>query len=486
MHTGITVVGLGPSSETLLTRQAWEILVNASEVYVRTRHHPALDSLPASVAIHAFDDLYERAESFAEVYETIAIRLFELAKQEKCVLYAVPGDPAIGEATLSYLRELTQAAGLPLTLIPGISFIEPCLALLELDALDGLFIADALELAQAHHPGFPPDTGVLIAQLHSQLVAANVKLTLLNQYPPDHPVHVISNAGSDSARVDSMPLEDLDREEHYGITTTLFIPPLDEPGSFEAFQEIVAHLRAPEGCPWDREQTHQSLRSHLMEEAFETLEAIDNDDMTALKEELGDLLLQIVLQTQIAVEQGTFLMADVIQHIQQKLIRRHPHVFAGMDLQEVDAVLHNWESLKEEERDHQGSDKGLLDGVPLGLPALAQADEIQARVARVGFDWPELAGVIAKLQEELQELAEAETEVEKVVEMGDLLFSVVNYARRLMIDPEAALRLANQRFRERFRKVERLARQSARVLSDLQIDELEALWQQAKDEDDSQ
>jgi tetrapyrrole methylase family protein/MazG family protein len=486
MRAGITVVGLGPSSEAMLTRQAWEILATASELYVRTRHHPALESLPASVAIHSFDDLYEQAESFTEVYEAIAMRLLELAKRKQGVLYAVPGDPGVGEAALSHLRELTRAEEITLNLIPGVSFIEPCLALLGLDALDGLFIADALELAQAHHPGFPPDTGVLIAQLYSQMVAADVKLTLLNQYPPDHPVHVIADAGSDSAHVVPMPLEALDRCEHYGITTTVYVPPLDEPGSFEAFQEIVAHLRAPEGCPWDREQTHQSLRNHLMEETFETLEAIDNNDMNALKEELGDLLLQIVLQTQIAVEQGTFLMADVIQHVQQKLIRRHPHVFAGMDIQEVDAVLHNWESLKEEERDHQGSDKGLLDGVPLGLPALAQADEIQARVARVGFDWPELAGVVAKLQEELQEVAEAQTEDEKVIEMGDLLFSVVNYARWLKIDPEAALRLANQRFRERFRKVERLAHQSARNISKLEIDELEALWKKAKNEDESQ
>ena len=246
---------------------------------------------------------------------------------------------------------------------------------------------------------------------------------------------------------------------------------------------MVAHLRAPEGCPWDREQTHQTLRNHLMEEAYEALEAIDRDDMPALKEELGDLLLQIVLQTQIATETGTFLMIDVIRHIREKLIRRHPHVFTDLELEEVDAVLHNWEALKEEERNHQGSNKGLLDGVPRGLPALAQADEIQARVARVGFDWPGIEGVVAKLEEELQEVAAAKTEQERAFELGDLLFSVVNYARWLEVDPEAALRQANARFRKRFRAVEENARERAIRLAELSIDELEDLWQKAKEQD---
>ncbi|TFH35014.1 MAG: nucleoside triphosphate pyrophosphohydrolase [Anaerolineales bacterium] len=482
MSAGLTILGLGPSSGDLLTRQAWEILSHARELYVRTRNHPALDELPQSLTIHAFDQLYNQANSFPEVYEAIVTRLMELAQREPGVIYAVPGDPSVGEATVARLRELAEIEGLPLKLVPGISFIEPCLALLELDALDGLFIADALELVEAHHPGFMPDTPVLVAQLHSQLVAADVKLTLLNQYPADHPIQVISNAGGPLAKLQALELEELDRCELYEATTTLYLPPLARVGSFEAFQETVAHLRAPEGCPWDQEQTHQSLRSHLMEETFEALEAIDHSDMEGLKEELGDLLLQIVLHTQIATEEGTFLMADVIQNIQEKLIRRHPHVFADVAIEGVDQVLHNWEALKEDERNHQGSDKGLLDGVPLGMPALAQADEIQDRVTRVGFDWPDMAGVIAKLQEELQEVAEAQTEAEQRLEMGDLLFSVVNYARWLEVDPEAALRQANQRFRARFQYVEQFAREAGVTLSKLSIEELEALWQRAKEQ----
>lgn len=483
LGAGITIVGLGPSAEHLLTRSAWDLLVSAGEIYVRTAHHPALDSLPDSVVIHAFDHLYDQSDSFSDVYAEIVEQLMKLAQREQGVIYAVPGDPTVGEATVSQLRTLAREKSLRFDLEPGVSFIEPCLALLEIDALDGIFVADALTLVEAHHPGFSPDTAVLIAQLHSQLVAADVKLALLNQYPSDHPVTLIVGAGSSSSHIETVALEAMDRGDLYDATTSLYVPPLENTGSFEAFQETVAHLRAPEGCPWDREQTYQSLRNHLMEETFEALEAIDRDDMDALREELGDLLLQIVLQAQIATEEGHFQMADVIHNIQEKLIRRHPHVFADIDIKEVDQVLHNWEALKETERNNEGSEKGLLDGVPLGLPALAQADEIQARVTRIGFDWPEIDGVISKLLEELEEVANANTDEEQFAEMGDLLFSVVNYARWLGVDPEAALRQANRRFRDRFHQLEKLAREDGVTLSELSIDELELLWQRSKGSD---
>jgi tetrapyrrole methylase family protein/MazG family protein len=480
MSAGITIVGLGPASEDYLTRKAWEILSSAEELYVRTCQHPALTALPPGVEIHAFDELYEEADRFESVYEAIVAKLLNLAERDQGVIYAVPGDPGVGEATVSRLVLEAKQSGLPVSLIHGVSFVEPCLALLGLDALNGMIVMDALDVAQAHHPAFPPDKSIFIAQLYSRMVAADVKLTLLNQYPPDHEVSLISQAGGSSAKQVTLPLDQLDREQQFEITTTLYVPPLATISSFEAFQEIVAHLRAPEGCPWDREQTHQSLRNHLMEETFEALDAIDRDDMEALKEELGDLLLQIVLQTQIATEEGTFLMVDVIEHIREKLIRRHPHVFSDMDLEQVDEVLHNWEALKEAERLNQGTSTGLLDGVPMGLPALAQADEIQARVARVGFDWPEIKGVVEKLNEELQEVAQAETSDEQIFEMGDLLFAVVNYARWLAIDPEAALRQANRRFRARFRHVEEMAYAQDRKLSEMNIEELEALWEMAK------
>jgi tetrapyrrole methylase family protein/MazG family protein len=480
VNARLTIVGLGPGTPELVTRSAWHVLENASDVYLRTTDHPLAEVLSDLTRVHGFDDLYVANEDFQAVYDEIVAKLLELARQPGGAVYAVPGDPMVGEATVQALIAAAEEASLELEIHHGISFIEPCLALVGYDAIDGLTICDALDLAQAHHPPFPPDTPVLISQVHSQFVASEVKLTLLSQYPPEHEVFLLQQAGTDHAARRLMPLHAVDQIQDFGNQAALFIPALPSISAFESFQETVAHLRAPEGCPWDREQTHQSLRMHLMEEAYEALHALDADDMPALQEELGDLLLQIVLQAQIAAEGGDFNMADVIASIQSKIIRRHPHVFEGASVQDVDQVLHNWESLKAEERRDQGQDKGAMDGVPAGFPALAQADEIQSRAARVGFDWRKIEGVIAKVQEEFSEVERTLTSKETEAEIGDLLFAIVNFARWRGVEAESALRGANLRFRTRFNHMEQAATNRGKALDQLELDELEALWQAAK------
>jgi tetrapyrrole methylase family protein/MazG family protein len=476
----LTIVGLGPGSPELVSRSAWELLTGSKVVYFRTGQHPVHDALPAQVELNTFDHLYEEIDDFDGVYTSIVNKIHDEVRGNPPVVYAVPGDPMIGEATVSALMRLASEENLSVCVLHGISFIEPCLGLLGLDALDGLSVHDALEIAGRNHPSFPPDTPVLIGQLYSKLVAADVKLTLLNQYPPEHPTTLLHMAGTNDGWRENLPLAEIDHSESIGYMTTLFLPELPVESAFENFQETVAHLRAPDGCPWDIKQTHLSLRNHLMEEAYEALQALDNEDMEALQEELGDLLLQIVLHAQIATEEGFFTTSDVIASIQSKIIRRHPHVFADLDVQDVDQVLLNWETLKEAERENDGSEKGILDGVPIDLPALTQAEEIQARVARVGFDWPHIDGALQKLKEELAEVQEAKKDDHVAWEVGDLLFAVVNYARWRGVDPEAALREANRRFRRRFTDVEGQARVEDRKLSDLTIDELEAFWQTAK------
>ena len=476
----IIVVGLGPGDPGLITRQAWETLCTASCLFLRTRRHPAVDALPAGQTGIDFDAVYDRSPDFDTVYQTITDRLIAEARRGIDVVYAVPGDPSFGEASVQRLRRQAATAAIELQVIPGVSFVESSLALMEIDALDGLFIADALELAVAHHPPFPPDRPALIAQLYSQLVASDVKLTLMNQYPGTHSVQLIHDAGLDSGRIERLPLHAIDRSPALGLRSSLFVPPLPAGASLEAFQEMVAHLRAPEGCPWDREQTHQSLRPHVLEEAYEVLQALDADDMPALREELGDLLLQIVLQAQIATEGGEFSLADVLSGIYAKILRRHPHVFRGVAVEGVDQVLQNWEMLKAAEREEQGEGKGLLDGVPGVLPALAQAHELQGRARRVGFDWPNLAGVEAKLAEELNEVLRASGEAEKAAEVGDMLFAAVNYARWLDVEPEVALREANLRFRRRFGAMERAAAAQGRSLNALTALEWDRLWEEAK------
>jgi tetrapyrrole methylase family protein/MazG family protein len=239
----------------------------------------------------------------------------------------------------------------------------------------------------------------------------------------------------------------------------------------------MAKLRAPGGCPWDRKQTHASLRENLLEECYEVLEALDAGDSAKLCVELGDLLMQIVFHAQIAAESGEFELGDIIRSINTKLIHRHPHVFGSKQVKDAKEVLVNWEALKKEERE---ADASMLVNVPKIMPALSYSQEIQARVARVGFDWQNIDGVIDKLVEEVDELKQSENQRQKEQEFGDLLFTLANIARRMGVDSETALRQANQRFYRRFSYMEELCRQRGLDFSELAFDEQNALWEEAK------
>jgi tetrapyrrole methylase family protein/MazG family protein len=480
----ITIVGLGPGNPQHLTREAWDILSTAREVYLRTARHPTVGGFPPGLVVHAFDDLYETSDDFEQVYARIAARVLELGARPEGVIYAVPGHPSVAESSVTLIRQGAAERGLSVRLVAGLSFIEPVLDALGVDALPQLQLADALELAARHHPTFHPDAPALVAQLYSASLASDVKLTLMNQYPDEHPVQLIHAVGTLDERVETLPLYELDRSPHIAHLTALYVPPLPRPSSFESFQEIVAHLRAPEGCPWDREQTHLSLRRYLLEEAYEVLHALDAEDAEALRGELGDLLLQIVLHAQIATEEGAFTMADVLAEIQEKMIRRHPHVFGDVNVAGAGEVVRNWEQIKAEERkDKPAQANGALGETPLGLPALAQAETYQKRAARVGFDWPDIAGVRAKITEEIAEVEAASDETERAREVGDLLFAVVNWARWLKVEPETALREANARFATRFQQVEAAARAQGRSLASMTLAELDALWEQVKAEE---
>lgn len=478
---GITLLGLGPGNPTKLTREAWNVLESANEIWLRTREHPVLDGLPLPISLHSFDDLYESSEAFEDVYAGIVEKILELGRRPEGVVYAVPGDPFLAEATCPEIARRARIAGLPLKIVSGLSFIEPVFAALGLDPYPHLTVVDAMELSQAHIPTFPPDIPVLIAQIYSRMIAAEVKMTLNTLYPDEHSVTLVHAAGTRAELVEELPLYKLDRSDHIGQLTVLYVPSLGEGTSFEAFQEIIAHLRAPDGCPWDLEQTHQSLRAHLLEEAYEALAAIDSEKPVKMAEELGDLLLQIVLNAQIANEEGEFSMADVLRGIHAKIIRRHPHVFGEVHVDGVGGVLKNWEKLKADERAGNGEqEQGLLGGVPQALPALIQAQEYQERAARVGFDWPEIEGVLDKINEEICEVRGASDATELTDELGDLFFALVNLARWKHIDAESALRGTNARFKRRFAYVEAGAKKISKKLSEMTIDEMENLWQEAK------
>jgi tetrapyrrole methylase family protein/MazG family protein len=246
---------------------------------------------------------------------------------------------------------------------------------------------------------------------------------------------------------------------------------------FSALVDIIARLRAPDGCPWDRKQTHASLRENLLAECYEVLEALDEGDPAQLRDELGDLLMQIVLHAQIASEAGEFGLGEVIANINTKLIHRHPHIFGSKKVKDAEEVALNWEELKGEEREPGTS---ILESVPKPMPALGYSQEVQRRAAHLGFDWEDDGGVIDKLAEEVGEFQRAETEDEKAEEFGDLLFTLANIGRRMGIDLEAALREANKRFYKRFTYMENACRKRGQNLGDLSFDQQNALWEEAK------
>jgi MazG family protein len=264
---------------------------------------------------------------------------------------------------------------------------------------------------------------------------------------------------------------------------------------FEKLVAVQARLRAPKGCPWDQEQTHESLRTYLLEESYEVLEALESGDDAKFAEEMGDLLLQIIFHSQIATEEGRFTVSDVIREIHDKMIRRHPHVFGETQAKDSAEVLRNWEQIKAEERRAKGlagkdgaSEKAaqpasLLDGVSKGLPATLEGFQLTRKASRIGFDWDDADGIFDKMQEEAAEVRNAigtrdQHKIEE--EIGDALFAAVNLARFLKVDPEIALKKANAKFSKRFREMERLARESGREFKDVPRAEMETLWEAAK------
>lgn len=397
-------------------------------------------------------------------------------KKKRYVSYVTPFSPIL---TDTLAKRLVSLIGTPqLEMIEGGSVLDGLQA--SLTNNQPLITVDGLLLRDRHHPPFSADQNVLIIEPGSSDEIAHLKSLLLRIFSVDHQVHVL--AGNDNLHKWKLYAIDSFNNVNERVTA-LFIEAASSDRSLESFEEIIAHLRAPEdGCPWDKKQTHSSLRTYLLEETYEALDALDQNNLEGLKEELGDILLQILLHSQIAVEQGEFGMADVLQRINQKIVYRHPHVFKNWKVNGEDDVIQNWESLKGREREKNGDEKkkGMLDGVPLSSPALAQAQAIQQRAARVGFDWPDIAPVMDKVVEELQEVRNSANDEERAKELGDLLFAIVNVIRWYKVDAESALRQTNLKFRTRFGFIEENARKNGKDVQAMTLEEMDALWEQAK------
>ncbi|MEN8114874.1 MAG: nucleoside triphosphate pyrophosphohydrolase, partial [Actinomycetota bacterium] len=431
-------------------------------------------------AVTSCDDLYETGESFDAVYDAIVDRVLAAA-EEGPVAYAVPGSAAVGERAVTRLREAAAAEGLSVMIRPGESFIDAACVAVGVDPIaDGLQVLDARTLPDPlplHVPSF-------ITQIDTPFVAADVAIALGRLLPDSHGVTLLDRLGDDDEVVEALTIEDLPRAV-VGPRSTLFVPAADV-----GLLGLIATNRVlREECPWDAKQTHHTLVSHLIEETYETVDAIsalpteapkgepDHGAYAVLEEELGDLLLQVVFHATLAAEAGAFDVDEVAEGIRRKIVHRHPHVFGDVVATEVGEVLSNWEELKNAEKGRES----LMDDVPAVLPGIARADKIQRRASTVGFDWPDAEPVFAKVLEELEELRAVCTDRDlATAELGDLLFAVVNLARHLNVDPEIALTRANDTFSARFRVVERLASEAGQRLRDLDIDELDRLWTASK------
>ncbi|MHB1131217.1 MAG: bifunctional methyltransferase/pyrophosphohydrolase YabN [Chloroflexota bacterium] len=494
MPIDITIVGLGPGAPGQLTLAAQQALAGADEVWLRTNRHPVVPALPAGPTYQSFDYLYEREASFATVYEAIVARLLELARRPRGVVYAVPGHPLVGERTTALLLAAAEEAGLKTSLVAGLSFLEPTCEALRLDPLThGLQLLDAADLATlaelnrgqaATRPGFVPTAPLLVAQVYNKRLASAIKLHLLQYYPPDHQISLVRAAGvPGEEKAHRLALHRLDRNAAVDHLCSVYVPPLaplDNLADFAGLRYVVARLRAPDGCPWDREQTHATLKPYLIEEAYEALDALDSGDKAKLAEEMGDVLLQVVLHAQLGEEAGDFNIEDVLGHITAKLIRRHPHVFGTVAVRDSSDVLRNWQQIKQAEKSDVDGPASLLGDIPRHMPALGYALNLQKRASRAGFDWPEVLGVEDKVLEELGELRAAQGQEARLRELGDLLFSMVNLARWLKLDAEEALRLANQRFTKRFHYMEQLCGQRGLEFARLSAAEQDELWREAK------
>ncbi len=302
---GITIVGLGPGDGRLLTREAWDVLSSADVIYLRTRRHPAVHDLPKGVVQQSFDHLYETAEHFSDVYSQIASEILRIADKQE-VIYAVPGHPNVGESTALLLVENAEKMGLPVRIIAGLSFVEPVLTAIGVDALDGLQIYDAIAIADHLYAPCNVNVPLLLGQVYNQFVASELKLTLSSIYPDQHSVILIHSAGAYDEKLESLPLYAIDRSKYINHLTSLYVPPIFKSSTLPALAETVAILRGPDGCPWDMEQTPQSMRDDFLEEAYEVLAALDTEDESNLCEELGDLLYHLVMQAQMASEGGAF------------------------------------------------------------------------------------------------------------------------------------------------------------------------------------
>jgi tetrapyrrole methylase family protein/MazG family protein len=481
----IKVIGLGAGDINQLPLGVYRSLIDENKaVYVRTNDHPVISTLEEEgVIFHSFDSIYEKHEQFEAVYKEIVEVLLEKAK-ETDIVYAVPGHPLVAEKTVQLLIEKDKEGIVSIEIAGGQSFLDSIFQALRIDPIEGFQLLDGTALDRS---SIQLRNHLIIGQVYDAFSASEVKLTLMDVLPYDYPIKIVTAAGSILEKIKEIELHELDREIDLNNLTSIYVPPVQEEKllykEFSQLRHIIAELRGPNGCPWDKKQTHESLRKYLLEESYELIEAINEGDIDHIIEELGDVLLQVMLHSQVGEDEGYFSIDDVIEGISDKMIRRHPHVFGEEQAESVDDVMKHWQNAKKQEAKEET--ESILDGINRAMPNLLQAYELQRKAAKVGFDWPNVEGAWEKVKEEVlefqEELKEANNREQIESEFGDVLFSLVNIARFYKVDPELAIFQTNKKFLQRFSYIEKKVKESERDWSDMSLEELDGFWNEAKE-----
>jgi tetrapyrrole methylase family protein / MazG family protein len=482
----IYIFGLGAGDIEQLPLGVYRKLKTASPLFLRTKEHPVAKELQEEgISFTSFDFIYEKHEQFAEVYQEITAILLEQAKKSD-IFYAVPGHPLVAEKTVQLLLEAERRNECRVVIEGGQSFLDALFTALKIDPIEGFQLMDATSF-QGDEWSLTKHT--IFCQVYDSFIASDVKLTLMEQLPDDYPVYIVTAAGSKEEKVTKVPLYELDRVATLNNLTSVYVPPVRDEKllyhRFETLRRVIATLRGPNGCPWDRKQTHASLKRYLLEETYELFEAIDDHDDDHMIEELGDVLLQVMLHAQIGEDEGMFSIDDVIRGITEKMIRRHPHVFGDVTVDNAEQVVENWQRIKEKEKETKEEPVSLLADVPKSLPSTLKAYELQKKAAKVGFDWDDVEPMWEKVAEEIaefqQEAVKPHDHSQLIGEFGDILFALVNVARYYDINPEEALQMVNQKFYRRFSYIEEQVRKSGRAITSFSLAELDRFWEEAKE-----
>ncbi|MDW7667212.1 MAG: nucleoside triphosphate pyrophosphohydrolase [Bacillota bacterium] len=472
----LTIIGTGTKKVNDISLEGFKTLKDNAFKYVRTDRHPFVEYLrEENIKFETFDKYFEEMKNLNQVYESIIDEILKKFRTENTIYYYVPGSPYYGDVVTEYFIK-NKVDDIKVEIIDSISFWQKAVSLVAGNN------ENIKTLSGEEYDFYDIDinSNLLFTQIFNKDIAEKIKLDLGEIYGDEHKVNIIDVILENTMEI---PVLKVDKLKKYSFSTYIFVESIEkstkELYNVNNLLKTMETLRGPDGCPWDRKQTHESIRDCLIEEAYEVVDAIEKEDYENFIEELGDLLLQVVFHAQIAREEGYFNIYDVSTGICKKLNERHPHVFGDVEAEDVDEALKSWEYIKGKEKKLDTYHEKLM-GVPKALSPLTKSYKIQKIAAEVGFDWPDIKGAVSKIHEELDELLKEYDKFNKdkvEEELGDLLFAIVNFSRFLKINPDIALNRTVNKFIKRFKYIEDNSNKS---LKDMSLEDMDELWEKSK------